>query len=75
MKAKDIKELDPTEIRQKIKDLGQEIFNLRVQGKTGQLEKVGKIREKKRDIARMHTVLNELTRKETEEATAKVASK
>ena len=59
MKAKEIRECDPNDIKQRLKDSGVELFNLYVQSKIGQLEKAGRIKDLKRDIARMKTILNE----------------
>lgn len=64
LKAKELRESNPDELKEKLGDLGQELFNLKVQAKTGQLEKSGKISEKKRDIARIKTVMNELNYQE-----------
>ncbi|GAB3795767.1 50S ribosomal protein L29 [Virgibacillus kimchii] len=59
MKANEIKELTTTEIEQKIKSLKEELFNLRFQLATGQLENTARIREVRKSIARMKTVVRE----------------
>lgn len=59
MKAKEIRELTTTEIDQKIKELKEELFNLRFQLATGQLENTARIKEVKKTIARLKTVKRE----------------
>ena len=59
MKAEKIKELSNQELDQKLKDLKTELFNLRFQLATGQLGNIMTIRELKRDIARVKTVIRE----------------
>ena len=57
MKAKDIKELTKAEILKKKKDLKEEMFNLRFQHSTGQLENTSRIKLLRRDVARIETIL------------------
>jgi large subunit ribosomal protein L29 len=59
MKASEIRELTTTEIEQKVKSLKEELFNLRFQLATGQLENTARIREVKKSIARMKTVVRQ----------------
>lgn len=59
MKAKDLRELDNLELKNKLNDLKQELFNLRFQQATGQLENPIQIRLVKKDIARVQTILHE----------------
>lgn len=56
MKASEIKELTGVELTQKLNDAQQELFNLRLKQSSGQLEKPSRIRELRRDIARINTV-------------------
>ena len=56
MKATELKELTEAELTQKLNDARQELFNLRLQQSSGQLEKPSRIRDVRRDIARIHTV-------------------
>ena len=56
MKAKELRELTPSEIEQKLLALKEELFNLRYQAKTGRLEKPSRIRNIKRDVARINTI-------------------
>jgi large subunit ribosomal protein L29 len=57
MKAKDIKELTKAEILKKKKDLKEEMFNLRFQHSTGQLENTSRIKLLRKDVARIETIL------------------
>ncbi|MED4923713.1 50S ribosomal protein L29 [Anoxybacillus geothermalis] len=59
MKAKEIRDLTTAEIEQKIKALKEELFNLRFQLATGQLENTARIRQVRKDIARMKTIIRE----------------
>ncbi|TLS35511.1 50S ribosomal protein L29 [Pseudalkalibacillus caeni] len=59
MKAEEIRNLTTAEIEQKIKAFKEELFNLRFQLATGQLENPARIREVRKSIARAKTVLNE----------------
>ena len=60
MKASEIRELDLPELKQKVVDLKQELFNLRFQHQVGQLENPQRLKETKRDIARLKTVIKEV---------------
>ncbi|HHY38809.1 MAG TPA: 50S ribosomal protein L29 [Clostridia bacterium] len=59
MKPDDLRELSSQELEQKIKNLKEELFNLRFQLATGQLENHMRIGQVKRDIARVKTILRE----------------
>jgi len=59
MKAKEIRELTTAEIEQKVKSMKEELFNLRFQLATGQLENTARINEVKKTIARLKTVERE----------------
>jgi large subunit ribosomal protein L29 len=59
MKANEIKDLTTAEIEQKLKSLKVELFNLRFQLATGQLENTARIREVRKSIARMKTVVRQ----------------
>ncbi|EIA21534.1 50S ribosomal protein L29 [Listeria fleischmannii 1991] len=59
MKANDIRELSTTEIKDQEKALKEELFNLRFQLATGQLENTARIREVRKSIARMKTIVKE----------------
>ncbi|WP_066189228.1 MULTISPECIES: 50S ribosomal protein L29 [Gracilibacillus] len=59
MKANEIRELTTAEIEQQVKSLKEELFNLRFQLATGQLENTARLREVRKSIARMKTVVRE----------------
>lgn len=59
MKISDIRALSPEAKMQELLELKREQFNLRMQKATGQLANSAKLRVIKRDIARLHTVMNE----------------
>ncbi|HOV90455.1 MAG TPA: 50S ribosomal protein L29 [Syntrophorhabdaceae bacterium] len=59
MKVKEIRELTIEELLKKKKDIKEEIFNLRFQHSTGQLENTARMRLLKRDIARIETLLRQ----------------
>ena len=59
MKVDKIRELQNEELRNRVEELEEEIFRARIQKETGQLEPVGKVRNLRRDLARVKTVLRE----------------
>lgn len=59
MKIKEVRELNEQELEDRVKELKEELFNLRFQQATGQLENVMRIKEVRRSIARVKTVLRE----------------
>jgi large subunit ribosomal protein L29 len=59
MKARELRELSIDELHQKEKDLKEELFNLRFQRATGQLENLMRVGQVKRDIARVKTISQE----------------
>lgn len=59
MKASEIKDLSMEEMLRKVDDLKQELFNLRFQHETGQLENPQKMKKTKRDIARVKTIIKQ----------------
>ena len=59
MKVKEIRELTTEQIVAKIKENKEELFNLRFQQATGNLEKPSRIRDLRHDVARLKTVLRE----------------
>lgn len=59
MKVKDLREMNATELNQKISVLKEELFNLRFQLATGQLENPMRIKEVKKTIARVKTIQRE----------------
>jgi large subunit ribosomal protein L29 len=59
MKAKDFRLLSEGELFEKERELSEELFNLRFQQATGQLENVMRVPQVKRDVARVKTILRE----------------
>ena len=59
MKAKEIRELSAEELNQKLASLKEELFNLRFQHATGQLENPMRIKDVKKSIARIKTIQRE----------------
>jgi large subunit ribosomal protein L29 len=62
LKVEDIRLKTPDQLREELTRLRKEQFNLRFQKATGQLEKTSRVRQVRRDIARIETVLNEKAR-------------
>jgi large subunit ribosomal protein L29 len=61
MKIQEIQELTPKELLARKRELKEEIFNLRIQQQSAQLEKPHLIRVARRNIARIETVLSRKT--------------
>ena len=59
MTNKEIRELSTEEILSKIQECKEELFNLRMQQATGSLEKPSRIRELRKLVARMKTIIRE----------------
>jgi large subunit ribosomal protein L29 len=59
MKASDLRNLTTAEIEQKISTFKEELFNLRFQLATGQLDNPVRLRELRKEIARAKTVIRE----------------
>jgi large subunit ribosomal protein L29 len=57
--AADLRGLSRDDLNKKVVELKEELFNLRFQAATGQLESHGRLREVRKDIARVYTVLQE----------------
>jgi len=60
MKSSEINEMSLEEMLRKISDLKEELFNLRFQHEIGQLENPQKMKQTKRDIARIYTIRREV---------------
>jgi len=67
MKIKEIRELSVDELSSRKRDLSQEKFHLRLQQQSGQLEKPSQLREIRREIARIETVLTQRQAKASQE--------
>ncbi len=65
MKMKDMQDLTLVELQAKARDLRQELFNLRLQQASSQLEKPARLHTLRRDIARIETRISQLRRKTT----------
>jgi large subunit ribosomal protein L29 len=63
MKMSEIKDLTPQELTSRSRDLRQEIFNLRLQQASSQLEKPARLRVLRRDVARLETRISQLRNK------------
>jgi large subunit ribosomal protein L29 len=66
MKASEIRELSVNELNEKLKDLKAELFNLRFQHTINQLDNPMRLKEVKKDIARVKTTLRELELKDVQ---------
>jgi large subunit ribosomal protein L29 len=62
MKGSDLRGRTADELNDQAEMLGKEIFNLRFQRASGQLENTARVRQARRDIARIKTVLGERQR-------------
>jgi large subunit ribosomal protein L29 len=62
MKAADVRAKTDDELSGELDMLGKEIFNLRFQRANGQLENTARVRQVRRDVARIKTVLGERRR-------------
>ena len=67
MKAQEIRDLSEKERKDKVTDLGQEIFNLRFQLATGKIENPSRLKNLRRDIARIKTIQREAADEEPED--------
>ena len=59
MNATELRDKTPDQLRDALADLKKEAFNLRFQQATGQLENTARMRQVRRDTARVMTILNE----------------
>jgi large subunit ribosomal protein L29 len=58
----EVRELDVEELQERVAQTRRELFNLRFQHATGQLENTGQLKEVRKNIARLLTVLNQKQR-------------
>ncbi|WP_435743392.1 50S ribosomal protein L29 [Nocardioides sp. SYSU DS0663] len=58
-KAHELDDLNDVDLEAKLREAKEELFNLRFQAATGQLESHGRLRSVKKDIARIYTVVRE----------------
>jgi large subunit ribosomal protein L29 len=59
MKAQELRDQTVEELRDKERDLAEQLFALRLQKVTGQLEKPARVRQVRKDLARVMTILHE----------------
>ncbi|HEY4472701.1 MAG TPA: 50S ribosomal protein L29 [Stellaceae bacterium] len=70
-KAGDLRARSEDELTEEVDTLGKEIFNLRFQRASGQLENTARVRQVRRDIARIKTILGERRRPANSQAKAR----
>ena len=68
MKASEIRDMNLDEMHGKVSDLREELFNLRFQHEIGQLENPQRMKQAKRDIARVQTIIKEVTLNQKEDS-------
>ena len=66
LKGSEIRDLPVDELLQRLADTKEELFNLRFQNATGQLDNYSRLGELKRDVARIRTVLRQRELDQTE---------
>ena len=59
MKTSEIRKMSTEEILKKIEELKSELFDLKMKQSTGSLEKSSRVRELRKNVARMNTILSE----------------
>lgn len=59
MKAEDLRQKTPDELVDQLRDLKKEAFNLRFQKASGQLENTARMRDVRRDVARVKTIIGQ----------------
>ena len=62
MKAEEVRALSPDQLNEELLKLKKEVFNLRFQVAAGQLENTARVRQARRDIARIKTIMREQSR-------------
>jgi large subunit ribosomal protein L29 len=67
MKASQLRELTEEELRQKLSDLSEDLFKLRIRHSVAKLENPMRIREVRKDIARVKTLIREYQLKKREQ--------
>ncbi|MDD5412834.1 MAG: 50S ribosomal protein L29 [Methylobacter sp.] len=60
MKASELRQKSKDELGSMLLELSREQFNLKMQKGTGQLSKPAQVKKVRRDVARIHTILNEM---------------
>ena len=67
MKASEVRDMNLDEMHSKVSDLREELFNLRFQHEIGQLENPQRMKQTKRDIARIETIIKQVTLNQKED--------
>ncbi len=67
MKIADVRSKTIDELKQLLLNLKKEAFNLRFQKVSGEINKLSRVREVRKDVARVKTVINEIARKKGQE--------
>jgi large subunit ribosomal protein L29 len=67
-KAKDLRELDPGSLEERLVEAKEELFNLRFQDATGQLDNYKRLRALRKDVARIKTEMRARELREAEES-------
>jgi large subunit ribosomal protein L29 len=62
MTSKEIRDLAPAEITTKLREISEQLLQLRMRRQTGQVEKTHELRTLRKDVARLETILNEKKR-------------
>jgi large subunit ribosomal protein L29 len=75
LQAKDLRGNDPAELRSTMRKLEEDLFKNRLKKTTNQLENTALLRNARRDIARVQTVLNERLKAEKAQTTAAAKEK
>ena len=70
MKTSDLQQLSLEELQQKLRTTREALLESRLRKQSGQLERTHEIKQMRRDIARLQTLINEKTRKSETSATA-----
>jgi len=68
MKANEVKQMTDDQLKDELLKLKKEQFNLRFQKASGQIDNTARVRQVRRDIARIKTVMNERRRTESAQA-------
>lgn len=75
-KSQDLRDMEVSELETRLTEAKQELFNLRFQHVTGQLDNFARLGQLRKDVARMHTILreHEITAAEASAARAQEAN-
>ena len=65
MKIDKVREMDLDELRDRVPELQEEIFRARIQKETGQLDQAGLVRNLRKDLARVKTVIRQLEKEQS----------